>query len=96
MSGTFDGCINLETPPPLIPNSVTDIRRTFKNCYKISGTIQIEANITGQIVDNEIDCKYCFSLEEPTKNETNITLTGDNIVLDLIINNSFNHTIHVD
>ena len=95
MSGTFDGCINLETPPSLIPSSVTDIRRTFKNCYKLSGTIKIEANITGQIIDNEIDCKYSFSLEEPTKNDTNITLTGDSTVLNLIIDNSFNHTIHI-
>ena len=96
MSSTFDGCTNLETPPTLIPSSVTDIRRTFKNCYKLSGTIQIEANITGKIIDDEIDCRYCFSLDESTKNETNITLTGDNTVLNLIINNSPNNTIHIE
>ena len=96
MSSTFDGCTNLETPPTLIPSSVTDIRRTFKNCYKLSGTIQIEADITGKIIDNEIDCKYCFALEEPNKNETDITLTGDKTVLNLIINNSFNNTIHIE
>ena len=96
MFRTFDGCTNLETPPTLIPSSVTDMRRTFKNCYKLSGTIKIEANITGKIIDDEIDCRYCFSLDEPTKNETNITLTGDNTVLNLIINNSPNNTIHID
>ena len=92
----FGGCINLETPPPLIPSSVTDIRRTFMNCYKLSGAIQIEANITGKIIDNEIDCKYCFALEEPNKNETDITLTGDKTVLNLIIDNSPNNTIHIE
>ena len=92
----FGGCINLETPPPLIPSSVTDIRRTFMNCYKLSGAIQIEANITGKMIDDEIDCKNCFALDEPTKNETNINLTGDKTVLNLIIDNSLNNTIHIE
>lgn len=96
MSNTFAGCSNLETPPPVIPSSVTDMRRTFKNCYKLSGKIQIEANISGQIIDNEIDCKYCFALDDPIRNETNITLTGNNTVLNLIINNSPNNTIHIE
>ena len=65
MQSTFFGCTSLNTIPNVIPSSVTNMMQTFYNCSNLTGTVQINANLSGKIVYtyNERDYKdyeECF------------------------------------
>ena len=53
---TFAGCTNLVSVPE-IPSSVTNMRATFMECTNLTGTIVINANLSGAIVDEDINDK---------------------------------------
>lgn len=53
MRWTFQNCTSLETPPSLIPNSVNNMQWTFDGCIKLKGSIKIDANLTGKIIEDE-------------------------------------------
>ena len=55
----------MNTIPNVIPSSVTNMMQTFRNCSNLTGTVQINANLSGKIVYtyNERDYKdyeECF------------------------------------
>ena len=60
MSSTFEGCMSLTNITLKIPNSATNIQRSFANCEILSGEIVIEANITGQLIGNNEDYSGIF------------------------------------
>lgn len=50
MSSTFIYCTNL-TSVGTIPSSVINMNRTFYGCTNLSGILEINANLTGKIID---------------------------------------------
>lgn len=61
LNQTFMNCTLMDTPPVEIPNSVINMYRTFYKCPSLSGTIEISANLNGNILDNGYEDYYqCF------------------------------------
>ena len=61
MQETFYKCDLLENINISIPQSVTNFYNTFRECSKLSGIIEINANLTGNIMENgRKDYEYCF------------------------------------
>ena len=60
MSSTFENCTSMVTGPTSIPGTVINMQRTFKNCNLLSGSIEVNANITGKLIDGEIDYFNAF------------------------------------
>ena len=58
MSDTFSGCTSLEKGPSVIPNTVENMMQTFSDCYKLSGTMEINANLNGKVVYNYNNIDY--------------------------------------
>ena len=62
MYGTFSQCKKLTNINIVVPKNVTNLQYTFGNCLVLSGTIEINANVTGRRIDNEVDYYACFRL----------------------------------
>ena len=62
MYGTFSQCKKLTNINIVVPKNVTNLQYTFGNCLVLSGTIEINANVTGRRIDNEVDYYDCFRL----------------------------------
>lgn len=77
MSSTFEGCSSMITGLVNIPSSVVNMKRTFKNCYKLEGTIEINANVTGSLINGEID--YLNTFYDTGMNGTGITILKSSI-----------------
>ena len=60
MSSTFENCTSMVTGPTSIPSTVINMQRTFKNCNSLSGSIEVNANITGKLIDGKIDYFNAF------------------------------------
>ena len=61
MQETFYKCELLENINISIPESVTNFYNTFRECSKLNGIIEINANLTGNIMENgRKDYEYCF------------------------------------
>lgn len=93
MQSTFDGCTSMVLPPSSIPSSVINIKRIFKNCYKLNGTIEINANINGSLIEEEVDYYLWFHLNNLEMNESEVYLKGICPILDILIENSNNPNI---
>ena len=59
MIATFEDCTNL-TQAPVIPNSVTDMSRTFLGCTNLTGNIIIKS-------ENVTNFRSCFSMTNTSK-----------------------------
>ena len=77
---TFYGCSNLENINLIIPNSVTNMNRTFYECTKLSGSIVINATLSGKMVGNELDYSWCFY--RAALGEKQLTISGTCDLLD--------------
>ena len=94
MNGTFIYCTNLKSLSSAIPNSVINMNRTFYACRNLSGEIEINANLTGKIVNeaNEKDYDGMFSYAITNEN-CKIILTGNCKMLSEIVAQSNNPNI---
>ena len=93
MYETFIYCNNLKTIGSPIPETVTNMNRTFYQCENLTGTIEINANLNGNIIfDNETDYGYMF-LYAVTNENCKVTLTGNCKMLSRIVEQSNNPNI---
>ena len=93
MSLTFVDCIALSTAPTIIPESVTNLNRTFLNCSSLTGIININANVKGILV-SEIERDYENIFYNAVTNDgCKVQLTGTCSVLQNIIDISGNANI---
>lgn len=63
MRATFQDCLALENVYTEIPDSVIDISACFARCQSLVGTIVINANVTGAVINNSGihgDCQWVF------------------------------------
>ena len=81
LSYTFANCENLKTPSPVIPISVTDFGDTFRNCPKLSGTVEINA----ENFNSQYDYSGTF-YDSVTEEGCELILTGSSSYLDEIYN----------
>ena len=51
MCETFTDCSSLATIPTTIPSSVNNMVKTFEGCAKLQGSIKINANLQGILID---------------------------------------------
>ena len=51
----------------------------------MSGKIEINANVTGKLIDNEIDYSACFGYSTATRNNAKIVISGTCSVLEEIV-----------
>ena len=95
MYGTFYKCTSLTTAP-VIPNSVTVLVKTFKGCNNLQGSIEINANVTGKQLGedlyNNIDYMNCL-FEATTNPGLTLKVTGSCPVLQQIVENANNPNI---
>lgn len=71
---TFRKCTNLKVDL-IIPESVTMMFQTFYYCTSLTGTLEINANLTGAYVDGSLDYGKCFE-RATTNEEAHLTITG--------------------
>ena len=76
MRAAFDLCTNLSKINTTIPKSVINMQYTFGGCLNLSGTIEINANVTGKIINNELDYIGCFGSNTSTQNNAKLILKG--------------------
>ncbi len=81
---TFFGCTNLVSVPE-IPSSVTNMRATFAECTNLTGTIVINANLSGAIVDEDINDYYTVFWNAAINPGCEIKLTGTCPMLENIV-----------
>ena len=64
MYATFSQCKKLTNINIVVPKNVTILQYTFGDCQLLSGTIEINAIVTGKILDDDskIDYFACFRL----------------------------------
>ena len=67
MYATFSQCENLTDLNITIPESVTNLQYTFGNCLKLSGVIEINANVTGQLINDKLDYNFSYHFEQIKK-----------------------------
>ena len=95
MRNTFEGCTALVTAPT-IPSSVTALIYTFKGCSNLQGSIEINANVTGELLGedygNNIDYWYCL-FEATTNPDISLKVTGSCPILQKIVENASNPNI---
>lgn len=84
MDMTFLGCENLTKGPDVIPESVTILKQTFQECPKLSGEIEINANIT--------DTTYSI-FYGATQGEAKLKLKGNCPILSEIVSKANNPNI---
>ena len=87
MDMTFFGCTNLTKGPDVIPESVKIFKQTFQECPKLSGEMEINANITD--ISN---CNIPFYAAVEEKG-AKLKLTGSCPVLSEIVTNANNPNI---
>ena len=93
MAQTFSDCTALKTAPQIIPETVTNLNRTFQNCSNLTGTISINANVTGIMISGEeTDYQHIF-YNAVTNEGCKVQLTGTCSVLQNIIDSSENNNI---
>ena len=96
MQQTFYGCSNLVKGPNIIPNSVNIMYFTFANCVSLTGTMEINASVTGATLpelNNSLDYEQVFQ-NTSTKEGTELFITGTCELLDeLILTKSYNSNI---
>ena len=94
LSECFRDCVKLKTATA-IPNSVTNMRSTFRGCSDLQGVLEINANLTGKIVEDGYE-DYLHCLRNATTNEgITLQITGSCTILDKIIENANNSNIHL-
>ena len=86
MEQTFFGCENLIKGPDVIPESVKILKQTFQGCQKLSGEMEIDANIT-----DVANCSIPFY--DATKGEARLKLKGSCPVLSEIVSDANNPNI---
>ena len=64
MYATFSQCENLTDLNIIIPESVTNLQYTFGNCLKLSGVIEVNANVTGQLINDKLDYNFSYHFEQ--------------------------------
>ena len=84
---TFNGCTNLVSVPE-IPSSVTNMRGTFMQCTNLTGTIVINANLSGAIVSEDKNDYYATFWNAATNEGCSIQLTGTCPMLKNIVQNT--------
>ena len=64
MYGTFSQCKKLTNINIVVPKNVTNLQYTFGDCQLLNGTVEINASVTGKILDvnSKIDYFACFRL----------------------------------
>ena len=85
MFATFSQCENLTEVNMVIPESVTNLQYTFGECLNLRGTIEINANVTGNLISNNLDYMACFGYSTSTHNNAKLTLKGTCTVLEKIL-----------
>ena len=85
MFATFSQCENLTEVNMVIPESVTNLQYTFRECLNLRGTIEINANVTGKLISNNLDYMACFGYSTSTHNNAKLTLKGPCTVLEKIL-----------
>ena len=85
MFATFSQCENLTEVNMVIPESVTNLQYTFRECLNLRGTIEINANVTGKLISNNLDYMACFGYSTSTHNKAKLTLKGTCTVLEKIL-----------
>lgn len=94
MHGTFENCTSLVTPPSVIPDTVINMPFTFYNCVNLQGNIQINANIQGVIVANDVlDYHACFT--EAGKNGSGLTILKSSTTSLEMLNNLIDGNIKI-
>ena len=73
---TFRGCHNLEKGPSVISENVDNMQQTFDTCFKLSGTMEINANPTSYI-----NCFYKTSTEATVP----LVVTGKSTILNKLV-----------
>lgn len=83
MSFTFYGCTNLEKGST-IPKSVTNIAGAYRDCPNLSGTLEVNANVTGKDLgpDTGNITDYHSFLWGSVSNGKTLHLTGECVVLE--------------
>ena len=98
MYSTFRGCTSLITAP-IIPNSVKVLVATFKGCSNLQGSIEINANVTGEQLGEEFynntDYYNCL-LDATTNSGITLKVTGTCSVLQEIVDNANNPNISLE
>ena len=90
MHGTFENCTSLVNPPNTIPDSVINMPFTFYNCVKLQGSIKIDANLQGKVVENDmVDYHACFA-SDACKNGNGLVILKSSITSQEILNNLIN------
>lgn len=84
MHGTFLGCSNLVTAPK-IPESVKNLQNTFQDCSNLTGTIVINAKLTGEIISENMKDYHAVFYNAATNKGCNIKLTGTCPMLENIV-----------
>ena len=89
MDRTFLGCTNLTKGPDVIPETVTYFRQTFQECSKLSGEMEINANIT----ETTDTYNYYIPFYAAVKGEAKLKLKGSCPVLNQIVEDANNPNI---
>ena len=92
MHCTFLNCTNINTVNIVIPESVTNMQRTFYRCENLSGTIEINANLNGTIINDETDYVAMFNYAA-INTDCKIILSGTCNMLNNIISQAGNPNI---
>lgn len=91
--GIFQNCSNLKTLPSLIPESVENMQWAFEFCTNINGKIEINANVTGKLLENGgSDYRNCFR-DACTQENCKIEISGSCSVLEEIVDEANNPNI---
>lgn len=89
MDRTFFGCTNLTKGPDVIPETGTYFRQTFQECSKLSGEMEINANIT----ETTDTYNYYIPFYAAVKGEAKLKLKGSCPVLNQIVEDANNPNI---
>ena len=57
-------------------------------CLKLSGTIEINANVTGQLINGNLDYMACFGHSAATQNNAKIVISGSCQMLQEIVDDA--------
>ena len=95
MHDTFLRCSNLAKASK-IPSSVTFINRVYSECPKLQGTIEIDANVNGQMIeltDKREYLDYGKALIKSTEGDLKLIVTGSCPMLNQIVEEAKNPNI---
>ncbi len=94
MSGAFQYCFELETPPTLIPETVTNLQWAFQNCYVLNGTMEIEGCTGNKLYNGYYDYVGVF-VGGCTTGKLTLTRTKNDTILDDIITHTNNSNVTI-